>query len=92
VKHEPIWMNINIWVPKGPKTMAFSKQDCMCMEVLFVEQSNDNHQTYHVPLGSQTSNRKNTTKSFKNMKNCVVNEHGFDSFIQILKINKFKFK
>jgi hypothetical protein len=37
-------------------------------------------------LGNQASNRKNTIKSFKNMKNCVVNEHGFDFFIQIFKI------
>jgi len=85
VKHEPIWMNINIWVPKEPKIMAFLEQDCTCMDLPFVKQSNDNHQVYHVPLGNQTSNRKTTMKSFKNMKNCV-NEHGFDSFIQMLKI------
>jgi hypothetical protein len=70
--------------------MAFSEQDCMCMEVFFVKQSNDNHQVYHVPLGNQASNRKNTMKSFKNMKNCVVNKHGFDFFIQILKIKTKK--
>jgi len=45
---------------------------------------------YQVPLGNQASNRKNTMKSFKNMKNCVVNKHGFDFFIQIFKIKTKK--
>jgi hypothetical protein len=53
VKHEPIWVNINIWVPKEPKIMAFSEQDCMCMDLPFLKQSNDNHQVYHVPHGNQ---------------------------------------
>ncbi len=33
--------------------MAFSEQDCMCMDLPFLKQSNDNHQVYHVPHGNQ---------------------------------------